>query len=39
MFFLALGLGRSLRILPAYTVLVGALTCWLPGTLIMMDAW
>ncbi|MCX5567092.1 AmiS/UreI family transporter [Alcaligenes phenolicus] len=39
LFFLALGLGRSLRILPAYTVLIGALTCWLPGTLIMMDAW
>ncbi|MBX7020982.1 AmiS/UreI transporter, partial [Providencia rettgeri] len=24
---------------PAYTVVIGALTCWLPGTLIMMDAW
>ncbi|MCH1880742.1 AmiS/UreI transporter [Alcaligenes ammonioxydans] len=39
LFFLSLGLGRSLRILPLYTVLIGVLTCWLPGTLMLMDAW
>ncbi|ECC1695627.1 AmiS/UreI transporter [Salmonella enterica subsp. salamae] len=39
MFFLALGLRKSIRILPGYTILIGCVTCWIPGMLLMMGKW
>jgi len=39
LFFLAQGLGKSLPFLGIYTVIVGLVTCWLPGVLMMMDKW
>lgn len=38
-FFLALGLGRTLRWLGAYTVFVGVATCWIPGALMLFGRW
>lgn len=38
-FFLALGLGKSLRFLPGYTIVVGIATCWVPGLLMLMGRW
>jgi hypothetical protein len=38
-FFLALGLGKQLRFLAAYTVLVGIVTCWIPGLMLLMGKW
>lgn len=38
-FFVALGLGRPLRFLAGYTVLVGVVTCWIPGLMILMGKW
>ncbi|MCL2308655.1 MAG: AmiS/UreI transporter [Proteobacteria bacterium] len=38
-FFLALALQRSLRFLPAYTVVVGIGTCWVPGLLMLTGRW
>ncbi len=39
LFFLALGLGKPLRFLGGYTILIGIATCWIPGTLILMGKW
>ncbi|MEG0976613.1 MAG: AmiS/UreI family transporter [Comamonas sp.] len=39
LFFLALGLGKQLRFLASYTVLVGIVTCWVPGLLLLMGKW
>ncbi len=39
LFFVALGLGKSLRFLAGYTVLVGIVTCWIPGLLMLMGKW
>ncbi|WP_218240871.1 AmiS/UreI family transporter [Comamonas fluminis] len=38
-FFLALGLGKQLRFLAGYTVLVGIATCWVPGLMMLMGKW
>ncbi|MBS0349520.1 MAG: AmiS/UreI transporter [Proteobacteria bacterium] len=38
-FFLALGLGKSLRLLPGYTISIGIATCWVPGMLMLMGKW
>ncbi|MGU3625935.1 AmiS/UreI family transporter [Comamonas sp. C24C] len=38
-FYVALGLGKTLRFLPGYTVLVGVVTCWVPGLMILMGKW
>ncbi|AZG11050.1 AmiS/UreI transporter [Pigmentiphaga sp. H8] len=38
-FFLALGLGKPLRFLGAYTILIGVATCWVPGLLMLMGKW
>jgi len=38
-FFLALGLGKTLRFLPGYTVLIGVVTCWVPGVLMLSGKW
>ena len=38
-FFLALGLQRTLRLLPAYAVIVGVGTCWIPGMLMLTGRW
>jgi hypothetical protein len=39
LFFLALGLGKQLRFLASYTVLVGMVTCWIPGLMMLMGKW
>jgi hypothetical protein len=39
LFFLALGLQRTWRLLPAYTVIVGVCTCWIPGLLMLTGRW
>lgn len=39
LFYLALGLGKPLRFLGGYTVLVGIVTCWVPGLLMMTGRW
>lgn len=39
LFFLVLGLGKSIRFLASYTVLIGCATCWVPGMLLMMEKW
>lgn len=39
LFFIALGLGKSLRFLAGYTVLVGVATCWIPGLMMLMGKW
>jgi len=39
LFFLALGLRRVWRLLPAYTVAVGVATCWVPGMLMLTGRW
>lgn len=38
-FFLALGLGKTLPWLGAYTVFVGVATCWIPGALMLFGRW
>ncbi|MDO5625360.1 MAG: AmiS/UreI family transporter [Pseudomonadota bacterium] len=38
-FFLALGLGKSLPFLPAYTVVLAVVTCWVPGLLMLTGRW
>lgn len=38
-FFLSLGLGKTLRFLAVYTVLIGIVTCWVPGLLMLMGKW
>lgn len=38
-FFLGLGLGKPLPFLPAYTVIVGVVSCWLPGMLMLLGRW
>jgi hypothetical protein len=38
-FFLSLGLGKTLRFLAVYTVLIGIATCWVPGLLMLMGKW
>lgn len=38
-FFLSLGLERKLPFLPAYTALIGVVTCWIPGLLMLMGRW
>jgi len=39
LFFLALGLQRTWRLLPAYTVVIGIVTCWVPGMLMLTGRW
>jgi hypothetical protein len=39
LFFVSLGLRRPLRFLPAYTVVLGIGTCWIPGLLMMTGRW
>lgn len=39
LFFLALGLQRTWRLLPFYTIAVGVVTCWVPGMLMMTGRW
>jgi len=39
LFFLALGLGKPIRFLPGYTILIGCVTCWIPGMFLMMGIW
>ena len=38
-FFVSMALGKALRFLPAYTVAVGVVTCWLPGMLMLTGKW
>jgi len=38
-FYLALGLGKKLPFLGIYTAVIGIVTCWLPGLLMMMGRW
>lgn len=38
-FFLALALGKKLSFLPGYTVVVGVVSCWLPGALMLIGRW
>jgi len=38
-FFLALGLGKQLRFLASYTVIVGTVSCWIPGLMLLMGKW
>ncbi|MCA3823186.1 MAG: AmiS/UreI transporter, partial [Burkholderia sp.] len=39
LFFVALGLKRTVRFLPGYTIAIGVGTCWLPGMLMMTGRW
>ncbi|MFE1573185.1 AmiS/UreI family transporter [Comamonas odontotermitis] len=39
LFFVSLGLGRRLRLLPHYTVACGVGTCWAPGLLMLTGRW
>lgn len=39
LFFISLGLGKTLKILPYYTIGIGFLTCWIPGILILTHLW
>jgi len=39
LFYLALGLGKKLPFLGGYTVVIGIVTCWLPGLLMMTGRW
>lgn len=39
LFFLSLGLQRSIRFLPGYTIAIGIGTCWVPGMLMMTGRW
>jgi len=39
LFYLAQGLGKSLPFLGVYTIIIGLVTCWLPGVIMMMGMW
>jgi len=39
LFFLAQGLGKSFPFLGGYTIVIGLVTCWLPGMVMMMGLW
>lgn len=38
-FFVNLGLGKTLRFLPGYTIAVGVFSCWIPGLLMLLGRW
>jgi hypothetical protein len=39
LFFISLGLQRTVRYLGPYTVGVGVVTCWVPGMLMLTGSW
>ena len=39
LFFVAMGLGHRLRLLPHYTIACGIGTCWAPGLLMLTGRW
>ncbi|WP_027014825.1 AmiS/UreI family transporter [Comamonas composti] len=39
LFFLTLALNKSPRFLPLYTIFVGIVSCWIPGTLMLLGKW
>ena len=39
LFFVSLGLQRKVRYLGAYTIVVGVVTCWVPGILMLTGRW
>lgn len=39
LFFLVLSIGKELKFLGNYTIIIGVLTCWLPGILMLSNYW